>query len=86
VTMAKPLRSCVACRRVRAKAELVRVARPAGDDPRLDLAGTSPGRGAYVCREPACVDQAIRRGGLTRALRAALPPDQATRLRAMVSA
>ena len=29
----------------------------------------APGRGAYVCPEPACVDAALRSGRLRRALR-----------------
>jgi uncharacterized protein len=28
-----------------------------------------PGRGAYVCPEPACVSRSLRPGGLTRRLR-----------------
>ena len=41
-----------------------------------------PGRGAWLCRNsPACVDAAVRRGGLARALRAALGPEAAEALR-----
>ena len=80
--MSFPLRSCVACRRVRPKAELLRVARSRGAGPRVDARG--PGRGAYVCPETECVERAIGRGGLTRALGAGLAEDEAARLRSMV--
>jgi predicted RNA-binding protein YlxR (DUF448 family) len=34
-----------------------------------DTGQALPGRGAYVCPEPACARQAVRRGGLPRRLR-----------------
>ncbi|MCA1726143.1 MAG: YlxR family protein [Actinobacteria bacterium] len=58
---------------------MVRVARAAGEAPRIDAVG--PGRGAYVCPEPDCVRRATEKGGLARALGAALPPDEVARLR-----
>jgi predicted RNA-binding protein YlxR (DUF448 family) len=33
------------------------------------------GRGAYVCRAAGCLDRAVAKGALARALRSALPPD-----------
>jgi predicted RNA-binding protein YlxR (DUF448 family) len=71
---AEPHRRCVGCGRSAAKPELVRLVAADGfavPDP----AGRMAGRGAYVCRaassepDPACLDRAIRRGGLARALR-----------------
>jgi predicted RNA-binding protein YlxR (DUF448 family) len=41
----------------------------------LDLTGRSNGRGAYVCRDEACIATAIDRGALGRALEAPLPAD-----------
>ncbi len=34
-----------------------------------DPAARGGGRGAYICRTPACLERATRRGGLSRALR-----------------
>lgn len=67
-----PVRSCVGCRRVRPKDELLRVAKtPTGvaADPEARL----PGRGAYVCPDPRCITTARRRGAaaLRRSLRGA---------------
>jgi uncharacterized protein len=39
----------------------------------LDPTGRANGRGAYVCRDRACIAAAVRRGGLARALEAGLP-------------
>jgi uncharacterized protein len=80
-----PRRRCVGCGRIASKSELVRLAvSGAGDErPRravIDLAGTLPGRGAYLCRagtagttpDPACLQLAERRRGIARTLRCAV--------------
>ena len=38
-----------------------------------DPGGRAPGRGAYVCHDRACIDAAITRGALARALDTAVP-------------
>ncbi len=57
----------MACRTTRPKRELIRIVRtPAGqivEDPTGRLAG----RGAYVCAEGPCREQALAKGGLARA-------------------
>lgn len=65
-----PQRTCVGCRRTRPKAQLLRIA-ASPDTVRLDVPHQLPGRGAYVCPEPRCVDAAARRDGraVQRALR-----------------
>jgi predicted RNA-binding protein YlxR (DUF448 family) len=72
----------VACRRVRPKRELLRIARTVGALPRLDATG--PGRGAYVCPEPECVRRATERGGLARALGTGLAEAEVVRLERQV--
>ena len=46
----------------------------------IDQTGRAAGRGAYVCRETACLDQAISTGALGRALGTRLPDDVRTTL------
>jgi predicted RNA-binding protein YlxR (DUF448 family) len=63
-----PVRTCVGCRVRAAKTDLLRVVAVEGvcvPDPR----GTSPGRGAYLHPDPACLTQAERRKAFPRALR-----------------
>ncbi len=76
-----PQRQCVACGRVRAKRDLVRVVRTPDGGVRVDATGKVSGRGAYVCPDTACVDQAVRSGRLAGALERPLAEDIAERLR-----
>lgn len=65
-----PMRMCVACREMRAKKDLMRVVRTGEGEMKLDLTGKSSGRGAYLCRDAACVRKAIKTRALERALEA----------------
>jgi predicted RNA-binding protein YlxR (DUF448 family) len=64
-----PVRTCVACRRTDAKRGLFRLVRDADRRVAVDPTGKRAGRGAYLCHDPACWEQALRRRGLERALR-----------------
>jgi len=71
-----PVRTCVACRRTDAKRGLFRLVRDADGRVAVDPTGKRAGRGAYLCHDPACWEQALKRRGLERALRIeALPPE-----------
>ncbi len=64
---AGPRRTCIGCRRRAAPDELVRAVRtPEGG---LAVGRTRPGRGAWICPDPACGALARRRGAWSRALR-----------------
>jgi predicted RNA-binding protein YlxR (DUF448 family) len=69
----------VACRRVKAKRELIRVVRDADGKLSVDLRGKSPGRGAYLCPDDACLARGIDDGSLGRALEVTI--DEATKQR-----
>jgi uncharacterized protein len=64
-----PVRTCVACRRADAKRGLFRLVRDADGRVAIDPTGKRAGRGAYLCHDPACWEQALKRRGLERALR-----------------
>ncbi len=49
-----PQRTCIACRTVRAKRELIRVVRTSEHHVEADTTGKKAGRGAYVCRTRQC--------------------------------
>ncbi|MBI4785534.1 MAG: YlxR family protein [Chloroflexi bacterium] len=79
-----PQRTCIACRTVRAKRELVRVVRTADNKVEADATGKKSGRGAYLCRQRECWEEALSsRGRLEHALKMETPLDQQdlTRLR-----
>lgn len=65
----EPQRTCIGCRQVRAKAELIRLVRRADGIVYVDRTGTAPGRGAYVCNQSGCVEEALKRGRLAKAFR-----------------
>jgi len=53
----------------------MRVVRSPSGSIGIDPTGRAAGRGAYVCRAAECIDHAIKKGALTRALGAPLPAD-----------
>jgi uncharacterized protein len=63
----------VACRSAREKRELLRVVRTPGGEVALDPTGRLNGRGAYVDRDAGCIDLAVDRGLLGKALEMTIP-------------
>ena len=70
-----PMRMCVGCREMRPKRELIRVVRAPDGTVSMDPVGKKPGRGAYVCRQEACLTRAIRQKQLERQLEVQLTPE-----------
>jgi predicted RNA-binding protein YlxR (DUF448 family) len=70
-----PQRSCVACRQVRPKTELLRVVRTPLGAVRVDGSGKLAGRGAYLCPTEACAARAVKQTRLARALGVAVGPE-----------
>lgn len=70
---AKLQRTCVACRQMQDKRRLCRVVRTPAGDMLLDESGKMPGRGAYICKNPACLQRAFKTRALERALKHPLP-------------
>ena len=70
----KPLRMCMVCRKRREKESLVRLVRRMPAGAAVDLTGKAPGRGAYVCRDRVCIEQAQKRRVLERAFSDRIDP------------
>ena len=70
-----PMRMCVGCREMKPKRELIRVVRSPEGEVSMDPVGKKPGRGAYVCRQEACLMRAIRQKQLERQLEVQLTPE-----------
>ena len=75
-----PLRQCVGCREHKEKPQLIRVVRSPEGEISLDPRGKKPGRGAYLCPDPACLKRAVKSRALERALEAPIPPEVAQAL------
>ena len=70
-----PMRRCVGCAEMRPKKELVRIVRSPEGEISADLTGKKSGRGAYLCKNPACLRAAEKGKRLERALSCAIPPE-----------
>ena len=70
-----PQRQCVGCREMKDKKILLRVVRSPEGSVSLDFGGKKPGRGAYVCRDVACLKRARKSRALERAFETAIPPE-----------
>lgn len=58
---------CLGCKVMKPKKELIRVVRNNEGEISIDLIGKKPGRGAYICRDAACLEQAIKAKRLEKA-------------------
>ena len=75
-----PMRMCVGCREMKPKKELIRVVRAPDGTLSMDPVGKKPGRGAYVCRQEACLLRAIKQKQLERQLEVRMTEEVAAAL------
>ncbi len=75
-------RTCVACRQVLAKRQLVRIVRTPSGRVQVDPTGRGAGRGAYLCPRRPCWEEAVRRRRLQHALKTPLAEEDVAALRA----
>lgn len=68
-----PIRTCVSCRESSDKKQLIRIVRRTDGEVAIDTTGKMPGRGAYLCGSKRCLDTAIKKNILGRALRCEIP-------------
>ena len=70
-----PMRQCVGCREMKPKKELIRVVKSPEGTISLDFRGKAPGRGAYVCPDPACLKRAMKSKALERGFETTIPQE-----------
>lgn len=75
-----PERTCVACRQVKPKRELVRIVRTASAGVIIDEKGKQAGRGAYLCRTKRCWNEGLKGNRLEYVLRTTLTKEDRQRL------
>lgn len=68
-----PLRQCMGCNEHFPKATLLRVVRSAEGEISLDFTGKKSGRGAYLCKNMACLQKARKTHRLDRVLECEIP-------------
>ena len=64
-----PRRTCVACREVRPKRELIRLVYTVDGAVEVDHSGKKAGRGVYLCPSADCWQTGLKKDKLERALR-----------------
>ena len=69
-----PQRTCIACRQIREKRNLIRLVRGPDGTVSVDISARKPGRGAYLCSKKDCWKIVLRKGeiGLINRLEHAL--------------
>lgn len=73
----KPQRSCVSCRTVRDKNDLLRIVVTPEGDVRYDPTGKLAGRGAYLCRNEECITAELKKAAkLSKGLRKPLTDEE----------
>ena len=68
-----PLRKCIACGENKEKRDLVRVVRDKDKQVLVDASGRANGRGAYICINKECFEEAEKTRKLSRALEVEVP-------------
>jgi predicted RNA-binding protein YlxR (DUF448 family) len=70
-----PERQCLGCNEHKPKAELLRVVRTPEGTVALDFKGKMNGRGAYICKDLACLKKARKSGRIARSLECEIPEE-----------
>lgn len=79
-----PERTCVACKQVRPKRELLRVVRTPDGHVLLDPTGKKSGRGAYLCAKRSCWEIGLKKGRLEHEFEVTLSEEDRAALEAFV--
>lgn len=75
-----PMRQCLGCREMKPKQSLIRVVRSPEGEISLDTRGKASGRGAYLCKDIACLRKARKSKALERSLDVQIPDELYDRL------
>ena len=57
-----PQRTCITCRQIREKSNLIRLVRTPDGIVAVDISAKKPGRGAYLCPKKDCWETVLRKG------------------------
>ncbi len=73
-------RTCVACRKVKTKQELIRLVCISDGSVEVDIGGDKRGRGAYLCPSQKCWEIGLKSSRLEHSLRTTLTQDNREQL------
>lgn len=69
--MHTPMRMCIACRQMKPKGELIKLVK-SENGAELDICQKKFGRGAYICNNSICIENAKKRKALARHFKTAV--------------
>lgn len=75
-----PMRMCVGCQEMKEKRNMIRVLKTQENTFCIDVTGKKNGRGAYLCKNTDCLNQAIKNHGLERSFRMSIPKETVAEL------
>ena len=81
-----PERQCMGCNERFPKSALLRVVRDPDGNVCLDFTGKKSGRGAYICKNTACLKKAQKTKRLSRALECDVPDEVMAQMEAELDA
>ena len=81
-----PERQCMGCNERFPKSALLRVVRDPDGNVCLDFTGKKSGRGAYICKNAACLKKAQKTKRLSRALECDVPDEVMAQMEAELDA
>ncbi len=70
-----PMRICIGCNEPKSKSELYRVVKLSDHLLVVDKTGKMNGRGAYICKNPECLEKAVKNGGFMRSFKMKIAMD-----------
>lgn len=76
-----PERTCIGCGKKKEKQALIRIVHAPDDSFSIDVTGRKNGRGAYICKNPECLEKAFRRKALERSFRESITKETLDTLR-----
>lgn len=76
----EPRRTCIGCRGIFPKKDMIRIVADRNGMIVTDLKGTRDGRGAYVCRNADCIAKIRSKNALNRTFRKSVGQDTADRI------
>lgn len=70
-----PQRTCVCCKKVLPKSDLIRIVKNKEGQIFIDDTAKASGRGAYLCKSADCLEKAEKKGFLNRAFKTNVPKE-----------
>lgn len=79
-----PQRMCIGCRKRNDKDKFIKIVKE-NNEIKIDEDQKAQGRGAYICKDKNCLNKAIKKQSLNRALKATIPKEIFEKLEELIT-